>query len=62
MDAHRSAINSNSDTAVSKHFRLPGHKLHHFVAFPIEIVTGNPFIIGARERYWINKLDVYLGV
>ena len=58
MDAHRSAINGNSDTAVSKHFRLPGHKLHHFVAFPIEIVTGNPFIIGARERYWINKLDV----
>jgi len=34
MDAHRSAINGNSDTAVSKHFRLPGHKLHHLVAFP----------------------------
>ena len=58
MDAHRSAINGTSDSAVAKHFRLAGHSLHHFCAFPIEIVVGDPFTIGARERFWINKLDV----
>jgi len=58
MDAHRTAIRGSSDTTVAAHFKLPGHKFHHFFAFPIELVTGDPFTIGARERYWINKLDV----
>ena len=59
MDAHRSAIRGCSDTTVARHFNLPGHDLHHFFAFPIEVVPGgDPFVIGARERHWINKLDV----
>ena len=58
MDAHRSAINNSKDTAVSRHFRQPGHELHNFLSFPIEIVFGDVFTIGARERFWINKLDV----
>ena len=61
MDAHRSAIrvsSSSTETTVAAHFRQPGHKLHHFLSFPIEIVTGDSFTIGVRERYWINRLDV----
>ena len=58
MDAHRSKINCSADTKLASHFRSRGHSLHHFLAFPIEKVSGDVFTILARERYWIDRLDV----
>jgi len=58
MNAHRSSI-GKSQTAIAKHFELKDHQLHHFVCFAIEIVSSSdPFILGARERLYIDKMDV----
>ena len=58
MDAHRCKINGSADSSLASHFKSRGHNLHHFLAFPVEKVHGDQFTILARERYWINKLDV----
>ena len=57
MNAHRSSI-GKSQTTVARHFEKPGHKLHHFFCFAIEIVSGDIFTLAARERMYIDKLDV----
>ena len=37
---------------------MPGHGIENFLAFAIEKVVGDVFILGARERHWIDTLDV----
>jgi len=58
MIAHRNSI-GKSQTTIARHFELPGHRVHHFVCFAIEIVSSDdPFILAARERFYIDKMDV----
>jgi len=57
MNAHRSAI-GKSGTSLARHFESAGHSSQDFFAYGIEIVVGrDPFILGARERMWIDRLD-----
>ena len=56
---HRGAVNNNRDTAVGEHFNRPGHGLEDLVFLPIEKVhSRDPFVIEARERFWIQKYGV----
>ena len=56
---HRGAVNNKRDTAVGEHFNLPGHGLEDLIFLPIEKVhSKDPFVIEARERFWIQKYRV----
>ena len=56
---HRGAVNNNRDTGVGEHFNQPGHGLKDLVFLPIEKVhSRDPFVIEARERFWIQKYGV----
>ena len=46
-------------TGVGEHFNLPEHELAHFNFLPFEKVrSSDPFVIEARESYWIEKYGV----
>ena len=56
---HRGAVAHHWDTGVGDHFNLPGHDLAHFNFLPFEkIRSTDPFVIEARESYWIEKYRV----
>ena len=56
---HRGAVRNHWDTGVGDHFNLPGHDLAHFNFLPFEKVrSSDPFVIEARESYWIEKYGV----
>ena len=56
---HRGAVTHHWDTGVGDHFNLPGHDLAHFNFLPFERVRStDPFVIEARESYWIEKYRV----
>ena len=56
---HRGAARNHFDTAVGDHFNLPGHSLEDFSFLAFEKVrTKDPFILEAREHYWIQKYGV----
>ena len=56
---HRGAVTHHWDTGVGDHFNLPGHDLAHFNFLPFEKVRStDPFVIEARESYWIEKYRV----
>ena len=45
------------DTKLYRHFCSPGHSHADMVIFGIEKVHGDDFVLAARERYWIDKLQ-----
>ena len=56
---HRGAVRNHWDTGVGEHFNLPGHELAHFNFLPFEKVrSSDPFVIEARESFWIEKYGV----
>ena len=56
---HRGAVANNRDTGVGEHFNRPGHGLEDLSFLPFEKVQcKDPFVIEARERYWIQKYRV----
>ena len=56
---HRGAVRNHWDTGVGDHFNLPGHELAHFNFLPFEKVRSrDPFVIEARESFWIEKYGV----
>ena len=56
---HRGAVRNNTDTGVGRHFNLPGHSLEDLTFLPFEKVKHlDPFVIEARESYWIQKYEV----
>ena len=56
---HRGAVTHHWDTGVGDHFNLPGHDLAHFNFLPFEKVRStDPFVIEARESFWIEKYRV----
>jgi len=57
LNKHRNSI-GQSVTSVAKHFELPGHSVRDFFAFGIERVVGDDFVLGTRERFWIDTMDV----
>ena len=57
MIQHRNSIGT-SKSRVALHFESRGHSSHNFECFAIEKVFGNGFVLAARERYYIDKLDV----
>ena len=57
MIQHRNSIGSSS-SGVALHFEKKGHSSHNFVCFAIEKVVGDDFVLAARERFYIDKLDV----
>ena len=56
---HRGAVTHHFDTGVGEHFNLPGHDLADFNFLPFEkIRSRDPFVVEARESYWIEKYGV----
>ena len=56
---HRGAARNRFDTAVGDHFNLPGHEVADFNFLPFEKVrSSDPFVIEARESFWIEKYGV----
>ena len=56
---HRGAARNHFDTAVGDHFNLPGHEVADFNFLPFEKVrSSDPFVIEAREGFWIEKYGV----
>ena len=55
----RGAARNHFDTAVGDHFNLPGHEVADFNFLPFEKVRSpDPFVIEARESFWIEKYGV----
>ena len=49
---------SNTNKSVGVHFRSAGHSYSDMRILPIEKVrSSDPFVLEARERYWINKYE-----
>ena len=57
INQHRNSIGKSS-SGVARHFEQTGHKVDDFSAFVIERVAGDAFVLGVRERFWIDTLDV----
>ena len=56
---HRAAVTHHFDTGVGDHFNQPGHELADFNFLPFEkIRSSDPFVIEARESFWIEKYGV----
>ena len=56
---HRAAVTHHFDTGVGDHFNQPGHDLADFNFLPFEkIRSSDPFVIEARESFWIEKYGV----
>ena len=56
---HRAAVTHHFDTGVGEHFNLPGHDLADFNFQPFEkIRSRDPFVLEARESFWIQKYGV----
>ena len=51
----RGAVRNHWDTWVGEHFNLPGHDLADFNS---HLRSSDPFVIEAREQYWIEKYGV----
>ena len=48
-----------SNAGVGDHFNQPGHALAHFNFLPFEKTrSSDPFVIEARESFWIEKYGV----
>ena len=57
MNSHRSMIGKGT-SSLARHFEGPGHSSRDFSCFGIELVRGGDvFTLGARERFWIDRLD-----
>ena len=56
---HRAAVSpvvGNPQTSVGVHFSQPGHSVSDMEFLAIEkVVNTNPFILRAREQYWIRQ-------
>ena len=61
MSQHRRSVTpflglGETTTPVGYHFSLPGHSLQHMQVIALEQVKSkDPYIILAREFYWIRK-------
>ena len=53
----RNSIGTSS-SGVALHFEKRGHSSHNFTCFAIEKVVGDCFVLAARERFYIDKMDV----
>ena len=57
--AHRFSVDNQKSCPISDHFNLPGHNKSNMLFFAIEkVVQDDPFIVGARERFYIDKMEV----
>ena len=45
------------DNKLYKHFSSPGHSHADMTIFAIEKIHGDEFMLAARERFWIDKLQ-----
>ena len=52
---HKSDVNLGKNTAVARHFNLPGHSSSHMRYLPFECVAGDATLLASREEYWIRK-------
>ena len=43
-----------------EHFESRGHSAKDMKFFAIEEVSGDEFVLGARETYWIDKLHTVM--
>ena len=43
-----------------EHFERRGHSAKDMKFFAIEEVSGDEFVLGARETYWIDKLHTVM--
>ena len=56
---HKYYVEQKSPNATGEHFNLVGHSISDMLFFGIEKVTDkDPFVIGARERFYIDKFKV----
>ncbi len=52
-------LNRKNEGPVGEHFAQKNHSILDMFFFAIEkVVKDDPFIVGARERFYIDKMDV----
>ena len=57
------SLTQAKDTKLYKHFSTAGHSHADMTILAIEKVYGDEFVLAARERFWIDKLQtVYKGL
>ena len=56
---HKSDVNLGKNTAVARHFNLPGHSSSHMRYLPFECVAGDATLLASREEYWIRKKKTF---
>jgi hypothetical protein len=57
--SHRSSVDTQKNCTLSDHFNSPGHSKNNMLFFAFEKVSSNdPFTIGVRERFYIDKMNV----
>ena len=55
---HRSSVQMKKGP-VGEHFSSPGHKSADMLMFAFEkVIKNDPFTVSARERFYIDKMDV----
>jgi hypothetical protein len=55
----RFSVDNKKSCPISDHFNLPGHSMSNMIFFAFEkVLKDDPFIIGARERFYIDKMEV----
>ena len=64
---HRRAVEKGFDkkknvnvAKMYEHFESRGHSAKDMKFFAIEEVSGDEFVLGARETYWIDKLNTVM--
>ena len=57
--AHRFSVGNQKSCPISDHFNLPGHSKNNMFFFAFEkVLKDDLFIVGARERFYIDKMQV----
>ena len=56
--SHRRDIIEKADKPLARHFNGRGHSIKDMLFIGIEIVhSKDPYVLGAREGYYINRFD-----
>ena len=57
INPHSSSTKLLKKSLLYKHFSTQGHSHADMLIHGIELVHGDDFVLAARERFWIDKLQ-----
>ena len=56
---HKNTVRTEKSTTLGEHFNQAGHSISDMLFFGIEkVVKSDPFVLGARERFYIDRFGV----